>query len=406
MTSVLCFVLFLLLGAVASVQDWREKKIRNRLIVSGLAACAAVLALLFLNSLLGHRHLRLWRLGEYYLPWRYYPKVLLHGLLSFAAAFGLWRASIWPAGDAKLFTLFAVLAVLIDPNLPGFPAFLFLLLLINIFVPAGLVFAAETLVKMALKLPALRGMDWSTWLKAKFDVAGIRLREAWPYRVEYLVLAVNLFALFLGLQAAQARVIRGLGEPLRSLTVFLFMFVFWSWLVSVLRNKKAGLAALAGIFAWTMAGSLYWRWDIAGRAWSTMKMMLNFGMFLSTGRFLLDWFIEKESLRELRADQLQLGSVLSDRTWERLAAEKELDGKMSKRCVDGLTEEDASALKAWLAGRGAADYTVYQTIPFALWITLGALLTMSGRANVVSVLAPVYVRAQGLILAAAARWFS
>jgi len=405
-SSVLCFALFLLLGSAASYQDWREKKIRNRLIVSGLAACAAVLGFFFLNSLLGHRHLRLWNLGEYYLPWRYYPKVLVHLLLSFAAAFGLWRLSIWPAGDAKLFTLLSLLIVIVDPNVPGFPAVLFLLLLINIFVPAGMVFAVETVVKMAAKLAGLRGFDWPTWRKAKLEMIGIRFRELWPYRFEYLVLAVNLFALFFGMQAAQMRFFRGIGEPLRSLGAFLFVFVCWKGLVGVLRNKTVGAAALAGLVVWLASGAFFWRWDVAGRLWSTMKMAFNFGVLLSLGSVVFEWFIEWESLRDLRADQLQLGVVLSNKTWTLISAEKELAGKLGRRCVDGLTEEDASALKTWMAGREAAGYTVYQTIPFAFWIFFGTLLTLSGRVNVVSSLAPAYLRAREFVFAGVARWLS
>lgn len=403
MISVLCFVLFLVLGAAASYQDWRSKKIRNRLIVAGLGACAAVLAFLLINSLLGRRHLNFWGLGEYYLPLRYYPKVLAHFILSLAAAFALWRLSIWPAGDAKLFTLLSLVIALVDPNLPGFPVVLFLLLLINIFVPAGIVFAAETIVKMTLKLAGLRGFDWPTWRKAKIDVLRVRLREVWPYRFEYLILGVNLFALFFGMQAAQVRFFRGIGEPLRSLGAFMFVFVFWQSLVTVLRNKLVGIAALSGLVVWLTAGSLLWHWDVSGRVWSTMKMTFNFGVFLSMGRFVFDWFIEWESLRDLRADHLQLGLVLSDKTWSQISNEKELAGKIGRRCVDGLTEEDATVLKTWMAGRDAADYTFYQTIPFAFWIFLGMLLTLSGRVNVVSSLAPYYLRTRELLFAASAR---
>lgn len=400
MTPVLCFALFVVLGAAASFQDWTEKKIRNRLILFGLGACAAVLAGLFLSSALGHFHRRVWLFGEFYLPWRYYPKVALHFALSLAAALALWRLSIWPAGDAKLFALFSLLAVLVEPNLPGFPAFLFLLLLINIFVPAGLVFAVESVVKALLKLPELAKIDWKLWPKAKLEVLAIRFREFWPHRAEYLVLGVNLFFLFFAVQAAQRRFLNGVPEPLRSLAVFFFMFVFWQGLVSVLRRKTVGLIAFLVLSAWLTVGGLFWRWDLSARLGEAVGMTLNFGVFLSGSYFVFNWFIERESLRELRPEHLKLGTVLSDRTWERLAEEQELAGKLSERRVDGLTHGDAEALKAWLAGRTAADYTVYQTIPFALWIFLGTLLTLSGRANVVALMAPAARRA-GLWLHAA-----
>ncbi len=406
MSAKLCLLLFLFLGFTASYQDWRHRKIRNRLILRGLGAGGALLGLLFLNSVLGHLGLRLGRIGEFYFPWGYYPRVALHVALSFAAAFGLWRWSVWPAGDAKLFTLFSLLIVIIDPNLPGFPGFLFLLLLINIFVPAGLVLGAESALKLALKAGGLRRFEARKWGKARLETAGIRLRELWPYRLEYAVLAINLFALFFGLQAAQARFVRGLGAPLGPLAAFLFVFVFWRLLIGVLKNKAVGALALAGLCAWTLAGTVLWHWDIAGRLWTTMKMTCSFGMLLSMGSFVFDWIIERESLRALRTEELALGSVLSNQTWDRLAAEKELSGKLARRCVDGLTEEDASALRTWLAGRAPGDYTVYQTIPFAVWIFLGSLLTVSGCVNVMAVLTPWFGRVRALLAAGAGRLFS
>lgn len=406
MIAVLSFGLFVVLGGVASFEDWKERKIRNSLLAMGLGAGAALLFYLLLNTLLGYGHLRLWGMGEYYLPWRYYPKFLAHFLLSLAAGVAFWRLSVWPAGDAKLYTVFAFLAALIDPNLAGFPFFLFLMILINIFVPAGLVFAVETVVKVALLAPALRTVDWPKWRKAKLEVLDIRLRELWPYRVEYLVLAVNLVALFFLVQEGQRRFLQFLQEPLRTLSVFVFMFVFWSPLVSVLRNKKVGLAAFCALSAWMILGTFVWRLPLGARLFSALKMMLNFTMFLSIGRVFFTWFIERESLRELQVEQVKQGVILSDSTWEQLSREDELAGKMEERYVDGLTHRDAETLRTWLIRRGTADYTVYQTIPFAFWIFLGTLLSVTGRANAVTLITPYLSRSWDLCRAAAGRLFS
>lgn len=394
MTAVLYYGVFVGLASLISFEDWRTRKIRNRLIVAGLLACAAGLLLLLVNSLLGARQLRFGPLGEYYLPLRFYPRLALHVLLSLAAGVGFWRWAIWPAGDAKFFTLAALFAALIDPNLPGFPLLLFLILLINIFVPAGIVFALETVVNLVLKLPRLRGVDWPKWRKAQADRAVIRLRETWPYRGEYLVLAVNLFALFFALQTASARVRPLIPEPWGSLAVFVLMFAFWDALTVVLRNKTVGAAAFAAIVAASLAGVLVARMDVGRVLLAAARMTFNFGMLLSAGRLAFAWVIERDSLRELRVEDLKYGDILSDRTWDRLGAERELAGKMDARYVDGLTHGDAATLKAWLAGRATRDYNVYRTIPFALWIFLGTLLTLSVRGSVVAATAPYLTQAQ------------
>ena len=401
MTPLLYYALFLALGLAVSFEDWTRKKIRNRLIAAGLLACAAGLCWFLANSVLGYRHAQFLGAGEFYLPWPYYPKLLLHLSLSLTAAVTLWRLSVWPAGDAKFFTVCVFFVALIDPNLPGFPSLLFLLLLINIFVPAGLVFAAETVLKAAWKLPDLRRVDWPTWRKAQANWAEVRLKEVWPYRWQYLILVINLFALFFALQTLQMRFMRLLPGLWAPLLVFLALSAGWSIVVGLLRNQTVGLLALAGVAAWTLSDVFGGDWDAAARLAAAGRMTLNFGMFLSLGRMLFGWFIERDSLRELEPDQLRLGVVLSDGTWARLSQEKDL--AMERRCVDGLSQKDAEALKSWLAGRGGGGgYTVYQTIPFALWIFLGTLLTLSGRGSVVAVLAP---RLE-LLRSAAARWLS
>ena len=86
MTAVLYYGAFVTLASVISFQDWRERKIRNQLIVAGLLACAAGVCVLLVNSLLGVNGRRFWLLGEYYLPLRYYPKMAAHVALSLAAA--------------------------------------------------------------------------------------------------------------------------------------------------------------------------------------------------------------------------------------------------------------------------------------------------------------------------------
>ena len=402
------YYLFVALGLVVSYEDWSQRRVSNRWIVLGMLAGAAGLCYLLWNSTLGYQHLHLGRVGEYYLPWRYYPKVLIHTGLSFAAAVTLWRLSIWPAGDAKLFTLFAFLVALIDPNLPGFPLLLFMLLLVNIFVPAGLVFAAETVWHMLLRVTGLWRGDWKIWLKAKADVLDVRIREAWPYRYQYCTMAVNLFALFYLAGTAQRYSHRLAWGPFGNVMLFLLMFVAWGKITMVLRDRRLGYLALASIAAAMLGGAVFGHWDVVlAIIVAALKMTANFGVFLSVARLIFHWYIEQESLRDLRPEHLQPGIVLSDETWQRLAAEKDLADKLGGRFSDGLSEDEAEAIKAWLASRsaaaGPANYTFYHTIPFAVWIFLGSLYTVMCRHNLVALLMSYFEQVWGLLKAGAVR---
>ena len=425
------YYLFLALGLVVSYEDWSQRRVRNSWIVLGLTAGAAGLAFLLWNSILGHQGVRLGRLGETYMPWRYYSKLLIHMGLSFTAAYTMWRLAIWPAGDAKLYTLFAFLVALIDPNIPSYPLLLFMLLLVNIFVPAGLLFAAETVGHMLMRLRGLRGVAWGVWLKAKAEMLEVRCREAWPFRYQYGTMLVNLYALFY-LAGTAGRYSHKLAwGPFGNVIFFLLMFVVWGKITMVLRDRRVGYAALASLVAAMSAGAYFGHWDILAIVLSALKMTFNFGVLLSVARLIFHWYIELESLRELAPESLQAGVVLSDETWRKLSVEKDLADKLGGRFSDGLTQDEVDAIKAWLAARSAAakapapptppatdgapipspeadpaTFTFYHTIPFAVWIFLGSLYTVLRRGNLVSLLVPYFWQAWSLLSAGAARWLS
>jgi hypothetical protein len=182
-----------------------------------------------------------------------------------------------------------------------------------------------------------------------------------------------------------------------------------------------GYLALAGICAAMLAGRFFGHWDIGAIIAAALRMTFNFGVFLSAARLLFHWYIERESLRELRPEHLQTGVVLSDDTWATLAEEGELAGKL-ERYSDGLSAQEADVLKAWLASRAKDPqpapavpgqpakppqrYMIYETIPFAVWIFLGSLFTVLRRKNMVALLVPHLGHASGALKAVAARWLS
>jgi hypothetical protein len=197
------------------------------------------------------------------------------------------------------------------------------------------------------------------------------------------------------------------------------MFVVWGKITTALRDRRVGYLALASLAAAMSGGAVFGHWDILAIIVAALKMTANFSVFLSVARLVFHWYIEQESLRELRPEHLQPGIVLSDETWRRLGTEKDLAGKLGGRFSDGLALAEAEAVKAWLASRPAgasgppaaaapfaAGYTFYHTIPFAVWIFLGSLYTVARRGNLVSLLFPYFERAWGLFKAGAARWLS
>ncbi len=399
MISGLYYPLFLALGLVISIEDWRQRRIRNLWIGAGLLLCAAGLGYLLVNSALGHRQMRFFALGEYYLPWHYYPRLLEHLALSLAAGVVLWRLSIWPAGDAKLFVLFSFFLALINPNLRGFPLLLFLVFLINIFVPAGLLMACEAAVRLGVTAVGMRGQDWRKSAKAFRERISKRAGEAWPRRGQYLILGFNLVILFFGLRLAERRFHAFFLGPFGQLGLFFAMALIWKHLVVVLASPVVGAGALIGFLAAAVCAPIF-EINVGRILGDGLQMAASFWLLLSFGRIALHWLIERQSRRELDAGGLMAGTILSDETWNRLLAEKSLAGKLGFRYCDGLTAEEAQHLRTWLEVSPAEALTVYHSIPFAAWIFLGSVLTLSNRGTAVSWLAPYFHKGLGLLGAA------
>lgn len=394
MIAIAAYTAFLLFCSIASYEDWRERKIRNELIFQGLLGCGFVLAYLVLSTAIGSRGARFMDLGEFYYPWSLYPQIAAHMALTLAAAVAFWRMAIWPAGDAKFFTVASLFIVLIDPNRPGFPRLLFLVFLINIFVPSGLVFAAETIATVLARVPALWALDWPRELHAFADRTRVRWVDARPYRWQYAALTVNMIILFIAIRLAQPFLGRLAPGPLGQLAIFFALLFFWGRVTALLRRQAVGAAALILISVALCFASFGLGWDIWAAVRSGLRMAVNFGLFISLARIVLYWWIERESLREADAGTLAPGDILSDNAWEALKRDKTIGESLGKRYCDGLTTQEAGALKAWLAGEAggrpkdapAVKTEVYRTIPFGVWIFLGALLTLTCRTTVVPLL--------------------
>jgi Flp pilus assembly protein protease CpaA len=392
MSALASFALLLFVGGAAAVTDWRERRVPNRLVLLALSAVAAWTAVQFASSVLGHLGRRWLGLGAYYLPWRWYPRVAAHVLLSLTAGWTLWRLDVWPAGDAKLYLALSALLPFVDPNLPGFPSLLFMVLLINIFVPAGLLFAAEGTAGMMREAPAALARGPWPAVKGAGDRIRVRLKELYARRAQAALVAFNLAALFFVLrvleQKLRARVFGGLGH----VAIFLLLYAAWGRAAPILRRPSAGAAALAAaaigaVVASTSGGDLL---VLLRRA---AGGVVSFGFFLSIARMAFDRQLESAGLGRLPADDVRAGTIPTDEAWTALNGDPRLARLLDERRRDGLSADEASAVKNWLRSSGTADLPVHRAVPFAAWILIGAVLTVWRPGTVVSWLAPYAERA-------------
>ncbi|MFA5139921.1 MAG: hypothetical protein WC728_11875 [Elusimicrobiota bacterium] len=375
------YVFFVSFGMVVSYEDWKAQKIRNRWILWGVGACGAALLYLFVNSLFGHWKMRWWGLGEYYLPLGFYPRVALHLLLAGSAGVALWFGRLWPAGDAKLYILFSLLAVLVDHNLVGFPFILFLRMLINIFVPAGLWVLASAAAAGLWRMGRSGRESLLKGLTALVDRAVQRAMEVWPYRYGYALHLLNMYILFIALHLLCDRIamLRFMQDGLGQLLMMLGLYVVFAPLNNVLQKYRYGPVVLAAAWWFIWGEDMRIRWGFV--LWGSARNLVFFGLLLGVMQSLIRLFLRKESEEQVGYKELRSGMILSEEAWR--AVKKLWSGETPapNRYADGLFPDDLAALHSW---KDVPDLVlaVYRATPFAVWVFLGSLITLTSRRNV------------------------
>lgn len=138
------FSFILILGVVTSFEDIRTRKIKNKWIAVSAGFVFLFYAFVFLTDETMRPDIRRDILRD----------MSINGFISLCAGYALWKASIWPPGDAKLFFAYALLVPLPLYNNGYLPYFPSLALLINIFA-AGFIYVTLVTLFSDLKVSTL-----------------------------------------------------------------------------------------------------------------------------------------------------------------------------------------------------------------------------------------------------------
>ncbi|HVE13476.1 MAG TPA: hypothetical protein VNI01_08795 [Elusimicrobiota bacterium] len=435
-TAVRCgaWALFAVLWAAFTRSDYRWNKIRNRSIAWGLLAGAAAYGAFAVGTWLGK--------GSYFF-WDFYPAALAHVAVAWAVAVAFWALKIWPAGDAKLFAMLSVLFPIMDPLSPLLPARAVLVALMNIFIPAAVfivLWAFHWLWKTRFvkRWEFARSLGLSRWLARQreglgasplgdaFAAASGRLRGK-PGESAWLALEWAAFFVAAGLFLTALSTRYG-ARPWTGLALCAFSFFIWRGLSALLgaRALSVALFAGAGVF-WRLHPEFPWgaaarnavhlmvfgtavgagvkamvAWAKGGRGalWLLLSLPLLAGLAgpfvrVSFGQLLFGAFLGlglaavliqiKEDPYDWRARDIQPYLVLAPSSVELLRGdERFFEEHFSTRYPDGLTPEQAKALKGWCARRSVERVAMQRTLSFAFWIFSGFFLTGVLRRDLLS----------------------
>ena len=364
----------LALGAAAAWQDYRFGKIKNRLLLAGLAV-GAIVYTGFTVALLAAP-------GGAGASGAYLRDVLLNTSIAFAAAFAMWKSALWSAGDAKLFTVFAFLTPLEYYSrgyMDYFPAFN---LLVNIFA----VSFAFVVVKILLEAAAPAGkIEPHRAAGAQGLPAAMKfLRENWPQ----MLLMFTLFNIvMLAVKAAGPAVGGGRAGQL-ALAAFSLLFIYLA-VKPISRKLELFFKERPGARPWTLAvipaavtlaiitGNSR---AVAGTAKTTAGFMIAVGLL----RKIIETRLGKTDVSKVKAADLRKGMLPTQSCLEEISKTVNLGTVF----MDGLTGEQADAVRGGLDGE--TELEIYRTMPFAPAALGGLALTFYLKQSVVHYLIGVF----------------
>ena len=355
---------------VISREDNATGKIRNKLILLGFMLLGATLALLALQSAVNTAFAA--ALLPPHLAGVFFTGYLLHACIAAAAAIALWKGGAWPAGDAKMFILAAMALPLIAPRSANFPRLLFLSLLMNVFIPAGVFFAAEAAAGALRRLYAESGGRAGAALLVRARAAFTAMEDKTGKAGAFVALTL----LFAGVRFMKDAY-RGpfhISEPL----FFALMMLLWPALSSLFKAGGRVILCCAAAGALGAAFHPLGRLLLVNAAYGLTRS-LPFTVFNQ----LLRGLMNRDTLTAPLPGALALGTILTEKYYLRLkqAFPDFYSDNFGTVYPDGLTAGQAERLKALLARPEAAEKGLLPVEarsgqPFAAWIAAGTALTL------------------------------
>ncbi|MBU2579511.1 prepilin peptidase [Patescibacteria group bacterium] len=230
-----------LIGVITSYQDFKEGKIKNKWIVSGLIYGVAILIVLAIWNLIAEpvmvfyytniKHEAVdasWQIIT--IRWDYFGKVFLNCAIALIIGYALWYFNLWSAGDAKLFFVFSLLLPLKYYQDAAFPYFPSLSLLINTFIPILLFLICQNFFLFFRDIMAFKGK----MLNLKERILKLKNSLKKDY-YNYLKIGTGYFMIFIFFQLIKTELRVQLSSELQGI-LFLLIIVFRKILEKFLRK--------------------------------------------------------------------------------------------------------------------------------------------------------------------------
>jgi len=309
------FIVFLMvIGLLVIIDDVQYKKIKNKFILLGFIGGSALFLVGFLFGFVQIVYLR---------------DVLINLFIALIVSYLFWLTSFWPAGDAKLFSLFSFLLPLHfywKSYLPFFPS---IMLLANIFIFVYLFLFVRSLLHIIILLYQKDKFlfDFFNRLKTVFFSSNF---EIFFKKINFLIIIKNIF------------LVAG-------------MFILMNYILSL--NQIGSSISIKTSF---------------------------FGMFvwLTASLIIKKYIADKGSYIE-KIENLKIGSSLLITSSEADFFTKEFLRELGALKAEGLDQRQVEIIKRELRAKKLDFTRIQRDEPFSPWILAGLLATMLLNDNII-----------------------
>lgn len=367
------YLLFFLVWGVSIVKgDLETGKIRNKDILTGFKVLFLFAAIFAFYTYLGLTG----KSTDFLNPF-FYTLYGVHLFWTLCAALALWYGEIWPAGDAKFFMFASASLPLINPFAKSFPNFLFLSLLINIFVVASF-YTLLRYVSDGIHKAGPGDFFREEWKNLKTRMRSL-VNTGVTERFAVMFYAVNLFFVFL-LQQIFLLEARGVLERVvqRTELIYFFLFFLWDKIGDNFRSRKWFYISVGFFLLYFVAGYFLYQHRVTELTMTALKNVLRFSLILFFGRAMIEYVMEKKDTHFISRDEVVPNMIPSARTAKMLKNNPVFEGAFDDLFKDGFSPEQVEAVKDWLSRLGVKNpkLEIIKGRPFALWIFLGALISI------------------------------
>lgn len=367
----------LILGFLIVKEDLSRGKIRNILVGSGL----------FIGFLL-YAAFALWSLAEYFnivpvgapVSLSYIIAVFVNFLASVMCGYLIWRNQLWSAGDAKFFIMLSFLLPLRfyeNGYLPYFPSSA---LLINIFIPIFLFLIFRMVMEAIMNFRKFFAEEAAS-IMVTYARAKEKALNMMRHKRRILAVAGAFFITSFFIPFVKYQTIFSLSSHVIAVIAALFVFYFsQKYLHDVMEelSKKRNFIPIAMLFIGTyfLFGLLYFRESLILGIKITLEAGIVFFLLFFIFRRISDFYIKQNDVTIIAAKDLKPRMVISEELAKIIESDASFSQELGELYPEGISDEQAAALKEWFLKQGKIYVPIYKTFSFAPYIFAGAIITI------------------------------